>query len=195
MKKLMKKINSFFNKIKKETITEEEKEAVIKETKKTLEKIQTETLNTFPIWMKTNVLMNWINEGKLTNEQIDWNYINQVLHTSTQEIKIDYNIFDEISSIEELSELRDNSNEAAYIETVPFYQETCKKCGKTFTLTRNEINFFLNHDLQIPKRCYACRKGIIPEKIKPERNKEEDEKVKTEMFLALEKAGFKIIEE
>ena len=33
----------------------------------------------------------------------------------------------------------------------------CTQCGKQFTLTDSEIEFYKDKDLQIPKRCKACR--------------------------------------
>lgn len=36
-------------------------------------------------------------------------------------------------------------------------QKTCKQCGKTFTLTQSEIDFYANKNLSIPKRCKECR--------------------------------------
>jgi hypothetical protein len=36
-------------------------------------------------------------------------------------------------------------------------QKTCKQCGKTFTLTQSEIDFYEEKNLSIPKRCKECR--------------------------------------
>ncbi len=35
---------------------------------------------------------------------------------------------------------------------------TCKQCGKKFTLTDSEIQFYKSKDLELPKRCSDCRK-------------------------------------
>lgn len=35
---------------------------------------------------------------------------------------------------------------------------TCKQCGKEFTLTDSEINFYEIRNLSLPKRCEDCRK-------------------------------------
>lgn len=35
---------------------------------------------------------------------------------------------------------------------------TCKQCGKKFTITDSEINFYKDKDLELPKRCSNCRK-------------------------------------
>lgn len=43
----------------------------------------------------------------------------------------------------------------------------CKQCGKEFTLNDDEINFYKQKNLQIPKRCKSCRssnKNKTPDK-------------------------------
>lgn len=35
---------------------------------------------------------------------------------------------------------------------------TCKQCGKKFTITDSEIQFYKSKDLEFPKRCSDCRK-------------------------------------
>ena len=37
-------------------------------------------------------------------------------------------------------------------------KRTCKQCGKDFTLTDSEVNFYKSKGLDIPKRCSECRK-------------------------------------
>lgn len=36
-------------------------------------------------------------------------------------------------------------------------QQICKQCGKTFTLTEAEMDFYRRKNLNLPKRCQACR--------------------------------------
>ena len=36
-------------------------------------------------------------------------------------------------------------------------KQKCVSCGKTFTLTDSEITFYKSKNLQLPKRCEACR--------------------------------------
>ena len=36
-------------------------------------------------------------------------------------------------------------------------KQKCVSCGKTFTLTDSEIAFYKSKNLQLPKRCEACR--------------------------------------
>ena len=38
-------------------------------------------------------------------------------------------------------------------------KRTCKQCGKSFTLTDSEIQFFKSKGLELPKRCSECRKN------------------------------------
>lgn len=37
-------------------------------------------------------------------------------------------------------------------------KRTCKQCGKDFTLSDSEVNFYNSKGLDIPKRCSDCRK-------------------------------------
>ncbi len=37
-------------------------------------------------------------------------------------------------------------------------KQNCVSCGKQFTLTDKEIDFFKNKNLNLPKRCEECRK-------------------------------------
>lgn len=37
-------------------------------------------------------------------------------------------------------------------------KKTCKQCGRDFTLTDSEVNFYKSKGLDIPKRCSECRK-------------------------------------
>lgn len=47
-------------------------------------------------------------------------------------------------------------------------KRTCKQCGKKFTLSNGEIEFYKEKKLSLPKRCKKCReKNKIAEKNKP----------------------------
>ena len=35
---------------------------------------------------------------------------------------------------------------------------TCKDCGKSFYVTVGEKDYFKEHNLELPKRCFDCRK-------------------------------------
>ena len=38
-------------------------------------------------------------------------------------------------------------------------QITCQDCGKVFTFTASEQEFYASHDFNYPKRCKACREA------------------------------------
>lgn len=40
----------------------------------------------------------------------------------------------------------------------------CKNCGREFTLTEKQIDYYLNQDWKIPKHCPSCRKESRQEK-------------------------------
>ena len=152
--------------------------------------------NTFPVWMKCNVILNSIpfkqlqEEGKTLDDissMIDWDKINTFLKYPS--VQYDYNIFDEISSIDELEEVREGAIEASIIEDMPYHKKTCKQCGEDFTLSMGQINWFNKKGLKMPCRCEFCRKGI--ERPKPVKivAKTVEEPVKTSMQIAMEKAG------
>lgn len=35
----------------------------------------------------------------------------------------------------------------------------CKDCGQSFTLTKDNIQFYSQKKLELPKRCIPCRKA------------------------------------
>lgn len=35
---------------------------------------------------------------------------------------------------------------------------TCKDCGKVFVMDASEVSWYVKKELQLPKRCKACRK-------------------------------------
>ena len=158
-----------------------------------LNEVVKNTLKGMPVWMKCNFLLNAINQKEEVtidelNQQIDWVKINELLKDST--LDIDYNIFDRISSIEDLEELRVNSTIASVPEmNQPYYIKVCKICGDEFTLTKGEVDWFEKKDLQLPCKCYYCRKKIQKPITQVKVEEKEEEPMKTAMQLALEKAG------
>lgn len=142
-----------------------------------------EYAKTLPVWMRCNILARQL-EGK-TDDEIDWEKINEIL--SYQNKDLDFNDFDKVSSIDQFEEVRLRAISAEVPEfNEPYFRKTCKICGKTFTLTRGEINFFQKKHLDIPVRCHSCRKDITKPNIVP---KTEETVLKTQMQIALEKAG------
>lgn len=52
----------------------------------------------------------------------------------------------------------------------------CKQCGKEFILDDDEINFYKQKNLQIPKRCKSCRSSNKSKT--PDKNKTPNKKIK-----------------
>ena len=156
--------------------------------------VEEETLKKMPLWMKCNYVLNKIYStferiGKEDESIISWEKINSILKNSND--KYQYNLFGFISSISELKDLRMDVLSAELLESgLPYYKSVCKTCKNEFTLSKRELLYFLNRDLKVPCRCYYCRKGIerpVPVVSLPQKE-ENEEAVKTEMQIAMEKA-------
>lgn len=181
-----------------------QKQKVINEAKKVLSEASQKALEELPIWMKCNIILKDLRNHFIeTNEDLDENqlkWINKILkHPCKYHNEFDFNIFDEIHSLDELKELQDASNAAEY-DIGPKRKEICKKCGNAFYLTKGELDWYFSRNLNVPKKCSYCRKGIErPVMIYPEDENFyesiEEEPVKTEMQIALEKAGVSITEQ
>ena len=119
--------------------------------------IQDEFLRTKPMFMRLNILTNMLgkarNEGK-TNEDIDWDKINEYLTTNVDEY--DFNDFDRIESFDGLFGTTMHCHEASILNT-SWYKGKCKDCGSEFRMSYNEVHFYKERCLQLPKRCKHCR--------------------------------------
>lgn len=160
--------------------------------RKIFKEVAKETLSEMPVWMKCNYLLNVIMKDGVSieelNKNVNWDEINEILKSS--KFDIDYNIFDRISSIEDLEELRVNSTIASVPEmNQPYYRKVCKVCGDEFTLTKGEVDWFEKKDLKLPCKCYYCRKKIQKPITQVKKEEKEEEPMKTAMQLALEKVG------
>lgn len=158
--------------------------------KNAFDKAGIEYVKTFPVWMRCNYLLNTIaNVPEDKRDNIKWDFVNEVLSAQTE--SLDFNIFDEIRSIDDLTQLKLDSTIAEIPEfNAPYFRKKCKCCNEEFTLTRGEINSYFKKGLKVPSRCYYCRKNIErPKPIVIEKVKEEP--VKTAMQIAMEKAGIK----
>lgn len=181
-----------------------QKQKVINAAKKILSEASQKALEELPIWMKCNIILKDLRDHFIeTNEDLDENqlkWINKILkHPCKYNNEFDFNIFDEIHNLDELKELQDASNAAEY-DIGPKRKEICKKCGNAFYLTKGELDWYFSRNLNVPKKCQYCRKGIErPVMIYPENENFyesiEEEPVKTEMQIALEKAGMSITEQ
>lgn len=143
-----------------------------------------------PLWQKFNFFVNTI--GHLNDNEIDWDKVNKVLSEKLD--KYDSNLYTGVafSSKEQLLEASATIIAASCLDG-DWYHVKCKECGKEFNLSYNEVQFYKRKELDIPKRCYNCRKGIkktdnpnTVATVKPEPTV----KAKTAMELAFEKAGY-----
>lgn len=122
-------------------------------------KAQRETLLTFPMWMRFNYICNSINQALtngLTEADIDWDKVNELLTTNRDEY--DFNFFKRIETVEQLVWARADCIAASLDSYDGIWQEhTCKDCGNTFVMSYNEVEFYKEKGLHVPKRCKACR--------------------------------------
>lgn len=184
-------------------VSQKEKEETIKEARKIIRNASLKAIENLPVSLRCSVILADLRNHNLNeNDDLDETQlkeINRILKIPYKYDKYDYNIFDEIHNIKELNELFEMSNYADF-GIYPKYRETCKKCGDMFYLNIHEINWYLNKKLKIPKTCEYCRKGLErPTKIEPKNKISneslEEEPVKTEMQIALEKAGITITDQ
>lgn len=137
----------------------------------------------FPIWMKFNFILNHITDPN----NVNWENVNDILNSNQDED--DFNLFDEINSMDELLDARSRCIEAQVLN-LPYNKRICKACKNEFTLSYKEIDFYQSKDLKTPKRCEYCRKGTERPKITEVKSSAVEEPApKTAMQIALEKAG------
>ena len=119
--------------------------------------VQDNFLRTQPMFMRLNLLTNMLgkarNEGK-TNEDIDWDKINEYLTTNVDEY--DFNDFDKIESFDDLLGTTMHCHEASILNT-SWHKGKCKDCGAEFRMSYNEVHFYQERGFQPPKRCKHCR--------------------------------------
>lgn len=110
-----------------------------------------------PMWMRLNYLCNTIGSALkhgFTDADVDWDKINGILTTNVNEY--DFNAFWRIETHERL--LWESSLcQSAPLSNDIWQKHTCKDCGEPFLMTYNEVQFYENRSLHIPKRCKACR--------------------------------------
>ena len=120
-----------------------------------------EMLKQLPLLMRVNYFCNKFSDANienvvLTEDQIDWKYINEALSSNIGED--DYNATSlEVNSIKELRELKTNIS-LALSDIQPYIIRTCKSCKEKFTMNFGEVYYFASNDLAVPKRCHKCRK-------------------------------------
>lgn len=138
-------------------ITPEEWAETNRKVREWFHEIEVNTLKKMPLWMRMNFYGNKlgqaINDGH-KDEDVKWDYINEML---TKDLSIfDYNMFKPVHSFEEFSNLRFDVI-AASEGLGAWHKHTCKDCGKDFYMQHNEVVFYQDKGLNLPKRCKECR--------------------------------------
>ena len=119
--------------------------------------IQIRTLKNMPLWMRLNYFINIISQAIAkgrTNEEVDWDYVNEMCTADLD--PFDYNMFENVSTIEELDGRRFNALCAAE-GLGPWHKHKCRDCGNDFHMMYKEVHFYKEKGLSLPKRCKACR--------------------------------------
>lgn len=144
-----------------------------------------------PMWMRLTYFANILCREDADDKSINWDKVNRFLMLGIDRKKPYYNIHGKIKSVRQLHEATADARIAAIPDMdMPYYRKRCKQCGEMFELTLGEIESYEKKGLHIPGRCYYCRKGInrqTKEHIIPKQV--EEEPVKTQMQIAMEKAG------
>lgn len=138
-------------------ITQEEWEETNHKVQEWFHEIEENTIRKMPLWMRLNFYGNKlgraINDGH-EDKDIKWDYINEML---TKDLSIfDYNMFESVRSWEEFCNLRFDVI-AASEGVGPWHKHKCKDCGKEFYMQHNEVQFYKEKGLSLPKRCKECR--------------------------------------
>ena len=109
------------------------------------------------LFTRVTKLLNALTEEGV--EKLEGFDVNTYLFTNLGEY--DYNIFDtrvsKINNIEDLKGLQNDIRLA--ICGMGFWKKVvCKDCGKTFYLTKDQVDDFMAKDYNLPKRCPKCQK-------------------------------------
>ncbi len=138
-------------------ITNEEWQETNRKVQEMFREIEEETIRKMSLWMRLNFYANKlgraINEGH-TDDEIKWNYINEMCTKGLSEF--DYNMYEPVVTFEEFNEQRLDvicATEGLH----PWHKHKCKDCGNEFYMQYNEVQFYQNKELSLPKRCKACR--------------------------------------
>lgn len=130
----------------------------INEASKIIQDMQKKALLTFPMWMRLNWICNSINDmlkNGHSEEDISWDNVNEILTTNVDEY--DFNFFKRIETVEQLVWTAATCRAASICGEEIWQEHTCKDCGKGFCMSYNEVEFYKNKELRIPKRCRICR--------------------------------------
>jgi len=106
-----------------------------------------------PVALRVSYFLNTLNKVD-EKFSIDWNLIYGYLRKYP--FPNDFNNFEKPNSIEDLIDISHKIALATF--NFEFWRkETCIDCHKTFYLSKSEIDFFLDRNLYLPKRCKECR--------------------------------------
>ena len=139
-------------------ITKEQWEETNKKMLELFSQIEKETIPKMPLWMRMNYFSNKVSEALnrgYENKDINWKHINEMC---SQNLDIfDYNMYEDVYSLEDFEEQRFNIICAT--EGIHTWQKhKCKDCESNFYMFHKEVMFFEEKGLSLPKRCPECRK-------------------------------------
>jgi hypothetical protein len=118
-----------------------------------------EILKELPLELRVNSLLGLIakNEEVYGDFSLNLSNINDIVNSNIGEYN--YNMIPEITSKEDLINLRDTIITAT-ITDGPYRKCRCKQCKDTFYLSSGEVEFFRQKEFKMPKICKYCKKGI-----------------------------------
>jgi hypothetical protein len=119
---------------------------------KAMHEMQMDIFSKMPVWAKFNFFCN-ITTSK-SDDEIDWDKVNKILDENKDEYS--FNIYETIKNKQQLIETRINCI-TAQCGLGAWIKGTCKDCGEIFYLGFDEVEFFRNNNLRVPKRCHKCR--------------------------------------
>lgn len=140
-----------------ENITQQDLEECNRKMREMFQRIEIETLQKMPMWMRFNYLGNKLSRALkdgVTNNDIDWDKLNHLLSDGRDEY--DFNYYDRITTPEQFFEARELCIGSPILNWV-WQKRFCKDCGSKFTMSHSEVEFFKNKELHLPKRCPKCR--------------------------------------
>lgn len=149
-------------------------ESDIRETAEKTQQMLTDAIEDYlsnsPLWMRVNYIINTLahslNRGG-SEEDINWKKVTETLKKDLGQY--DFNIMDDVRSMDDLIDIRTRLTEAQVMTHLPWKRVTCKDCRKLFYMSASEVNFYESKNLQTPKRCPECRKARKAEALKEKR--------------------------
>lgn len=138
-------------------ITKEEWAETNRKASEIIKEFQIEALKELPLWMRMNYFLNKMAnalEKGYKDEDFKWDYINELCVANLN--PFDYNMYKPVETIREFESQRFDVICAS--EGIGrWHKHKCKDCGKEFYMYFKEVQFFKRKELNLPKRCKACR--------------------------------------